>query len=179
MASSSNLLYIPPGGGPGYWEDAGSNNIRNKNSGKVIIQNGTDLGDTLIIDDVAHEVYFTDDGVTTANRMSIAHTVNGGTFYYNGSSRMYIGSGGTTIQSFLKVPSSAHIGSTNAPHTTAVLELTSTSKGFLPTRMTGTQADAISSVPVGLTIYCTDASGTTVNSEGLWIYKSGGWTKII
>lgn len=55
----------------------------------------------------------------------------------------------------------------------AVLEARSTTKGFLPPRMTNAQRTAISSPAVGLIVYCTDAT------EGLYVNKSTGWTFII
>ena len=45
-------------------------------------------------------------------------------------------------------------------NSSAVLELESTTKGFLPPRMTIAQRNAIESVPTGLIVYCTDC-GTT------------------
>jgi hypothetical protein len=51
--------------------------------------------------------------------------------------------------------------------------INSTTKGFLPPRMTNAQRTAIASPAVGLIVYCTDAT------EGLWIYKSSGWTFIV
>lgn len=55
----------------------------------------------------------------------------------------------------------------------AILQADSTTKGFLPPRMTNAQRTAISSPAIGLMVYCTDAT------EGLYIYKSTGWTFII
>ena len=55
----------------------------------------------------------------------------------------------------------------------AQLEIQSTTKGFLPPRMTNAQRTAISTPAVGLMVYCTDAT------EGLYIYKSTGWTFIV
>jgi hypothetical protein len=53
------------------------------------------------------------------------------------------------------------------------LTINSTTQGFLPPRMTNAQRTAISSPAVGLIVYCTDAT------EGLYIYKSTGWTLVI
>ena len=53
------------------------------------------------------------------------------------------------------------------------LQLNSTTRGFLPPRMTNAQRTAIATPAVGLIVYCTDAT------EGLYIYKSTGWTFII
>ena len=59
---------------------------------------------------------------------------------------------------------------TTSPAASAKLDLTSTTQGFLPPRMTNTQRLAISSPAVGLIVYVT----TTVE-EGLWVYQSTGW----
>ena len=55
----------------------------------------------------------------------------------------------------------------------AKVAIDSTTQGFLPPRMTNTQRLAISSPAIGLMVYCTDTT------EGLYIYKSTGWTFII
>lgn len=52
------------------------------------------------------------------------------------------------------------------------LTIESTTQGFLPPRMTNAQRTSISSPAVGLMVYCTDAT------EGLYVYKSTGWTFI-
>jgi hypothetical protein len=65
-------------------------------------------------------------------------------------------------------------GSTNvAIDSSAILQANSTTQGFLPPRMTNAQRVAISTPAVGLMVYCTDAT------EGLYIYKSTGWTFIV
>jgi len=59
------------------------------------------------------------------------------------------------------------------PDASAVLEVASTSKGFLFPRMTETQRNAISSPATGLMVYQTDAD------EGVYINKSFGWVQVI
>jgi hypothetical protein len=54
----------------------------------------------------------------------------------------------------------------------AVLNVNSTTQGFLPPRMTNAQRIAIATPAVGLCVYCTDVV------EGLYINKSTGWTYI-
>jgi hypothetical protein len=49
----------------------------------------------------------------------------------------------------------------------------STTQGFLPPRMTNAERLAIASPAIGLIVYCTDVV------EGLYVYKSTGWTFII
>jgi hypothetical protein len=61
----------------------------------------------------------------------------------------------------------------SAINASSQLEVRSTTKGFLPPRMTNAQRVAISTPAVGLMVYCTDAT------EGLYIYKSTGWTFIV
>jgi len=60
---------------------------------------------------------------------------------------------------------------TATPNANAILDVSSTSKGFLPPRMTTAQRDLISSPPVGLCIYNTDH--TCLN-----YYKGAGWFKV-
>jgi hypothetical protein len=62
-------------------------------------------------------------------------------------------------------------GGTN--NASAILQADSTTRGFLPPRMTNAQRTAISSPAVGLIVYCTDMV------EGLYVYKSTGWTFVI
>ncbi len=59
---------------------------------------------------------------------------------------------------------------TIAPHTSAVLDVTSTTKGFLPPRMTKVQRDAIATPAEGLIISCTDCS-----IKGLHQYINAAW----
>ncbi len=59
------------------------------------------------------------------------------------------------------------------PDGSAILELQSTTMGFLPPVMTESERDLISSPAVGLIIYQTDGR------DGLYIYKKGGWTQMI
>jgi hypothetical protein len=57
-------------------------------------------------------------------------------------------------------------------NTSALLQINSTTKGFLPPRMTSAQRTAISTPAVGLIVYQTDAT------EGAYEYTSGGWRLI-
>ena len=69
---------------------------------------------------------------------------------------------------------SVHIGGgANAPEATAVLEVNSTTKGFLFPRMTSAQRLAIGTPATGLMVYQTDSR------EGVYIYKSFGWVQVI
>ena len=67
---------------------------------------------------------------------------------------------------------SAAIGATTA-NSTAILDLTSTTKGFLPPRMTRTQRDAISSPASGLIIYNTTDNQMNFYINGYWQNMTG------
>jgi hypothetical protein len=56
---------------------------------------------------------------------------------------------------------------TNTPHTSAQLDVSSSSGGFLPPRITGQQRDAIVNPAAGLILFCTDCG------EGEMQYYSG------
>ena len=80
---------------------------------------------------------------------------------------------GTTATNLIFGSSNLNVGiNTNTPDTSAQLDVKSTTKGFLPPRMTNAQRLAIASPAVGLCVYCTDTT------EGLYINKSTGWTFI-
>lgn len=63
-------------------------------------------------------------------------------------------------------------GNSFTPNSSSVLELKSSSKGFLIPRMTNAQRVAISSPATGLMVYQTDGN------EGFWYYNSTEWIKI-
>jgi len=83
-----------------------------------------------------------------------------------------VANGQSTFNSSIIATAQVRIGSSPIP-SSAQLDVQSTTKGFLPPRMTNAQRLAIASPAVGLMVYCTDAT------EGLYINKSTGWTFII
>ena len=62
----------------------------------------------------------------------------------------------------------------------AVLQASSTTKGFIPPRMTGSQAEDI--IPgvseTGMLIYSTDGSGISINTSGWWGWNGVNWEKL-
>jgi hypothetical protein len=68
----------------------------------------------------------------------------------------------------LHVQGTVAIGTT-APSAKAILDLTSTTKGFLPPRMTTTERNAITSVPAGLVIYNTTTSNLNTYNGSAWV----------
>jgi hypothetical protein len=79
--------------------------------------------------------------------------------------------GSSTAQMILRKNGTLDINTTE--NASAILNVASTTKGFLPPRMTNAERLLISSPAIGLIVYCTDIV------EGLYIYKSTGWTFII
>jgi len=75
-----------------------------------------------------------------------------------GSSDMHF-SAGALVTPDLTISSEGRVGiGSSSPVSTAQLEISSTTRGFLPPRMTTTQRDAISSPAAGLVIYNTTTS---------------------
>src|SRR5687768_14136255 len=64
---------------------------------------------------------------------------------------------------------------TTSPASTAVLDLTSTDKGFLPPRMTKADREGIATPPAGLMIWC----GNCGVSGQLQVYDGTAWTNIL
>jgi len=62
---------------------------------------------------------------------------------------------------------------TSSPDASAVFELSATTKGFLPPRMTESERLAISSPSIGLMVYQTD------EPDGVYVYKAAGWVQMI
>ena len=74
---------------------------------------------------------------------------------------------------FVVVHAQVGIG-TNAPNASAKLDVTSTTQGFLPPRMTAAQRDAIATPAAGLMIYCINCGA------GEWEGFNGtAWTNIV
>jgi hypothetical protein len=82
---------------------------------------------------------------------------------------------GTNDTERLRILSGGQVGiGTSTPNSTAVLELSSTTRGFLPPRMSTTERDAITSPPDGLVIHNTTTNKPNVRSAGAWIEVAAG-----
>jgi hypothetical protein len=90
----------------------------------------------------------------------------------NGTGSMRFATGGNSERMRLTAAGRLLLGTTTE-NNSAILNLTSTAQGFLPPRMTNADRTSIGTPAVGLIVYCTDAV------EGLYIYKSTGWTFVI
>lgn len=69
---------------------------------------------------------------------------------------------------------SGTLGVGTTPVASAILDVSSTTQGFLPPRMTATQASAISSPAEGLIVYVTNTNGT-FTTKGWWGYNGATW----
>lgn len=82
-----------------------------------------------------------------------------------------------TFVCFISINSIAQIGiGTNTPHVSSIFELNSTTKGLLIPRMSHSQKSAILSPIAGLTIWCTDCSGSVGQMQ---VFNGSSWTDLI
>ena len=65
----------------------------------------------------------------------------------------------------------ASIGSNSTPNPSAILDVSSTSKGFLPPRMTSSQRTNIATPADGLLVFDSD-------TQSYWFRQSGAWTEL-
>jgi uncharacterized protein (TIGR02145 family) len=74
----------------------------------------------------------------------------------------------------LAVTTYAQVGiGTTSPDNSAVLDITSTTKGLLPPRVTNVQMLAISNPAEGLMVYCTDCA-----TKGLYVFNGNFWQSL-
>lgn len=118
------------------------------------------LADDSAFTDLQANNLITEAGVLQSNNTNVQLRVSGTTSIFRGTANgVQIANGATTANA------------------SAQLEVVSTSRGFLPPRMTDAQRLAIASPAVGLMVYQTNTNGPSL--EGLYINKSTGWTFII
>ncbi|WP_373998334.1 beta strand repeat-containing protein [Bdellovibrio bacteriovorus] len=80
----------------------------------------------------------------------------------------------TNNQARMTLTSDGNVGiGTTTPHTTALLDLSSAAKGFLPPRMTRAQRNAITGAPQGLVIYNTDDNTVDYYNGANWFSLNG------
>ena len=84
----------------------------------------------------------------------------------------YLTPSGFTDSQIFDNGTSVGIG-TVTPDASAILDLSATTKGFLPPRMTETERLAIASPTIGLMVYQTDST------DGVYVYKAAGWIQMI
>lgn len=133
--------------------------IRIDNTGKVGINENLGIG-----------TYFPEAKLhINTTLIPIKVQVNGATkLLLSNNGGLSVGSGSTPPPNGIYVGGQVGIG-TNRPHLSAVLDITSTTKGVLLPRMTGTQRLSISSPAQGLLVFQTDGV------SGLYYFNDGAW----
>jgi hypothetical protein len=91
--------------------------------------------------------------------------------YRNGLLRFYVNNYGTMINPMMINYSGNVAIGTSAPDPSAILDLTSTTQGFLPPRMDNSEINAISNPAEGLIVYSTQ-------SKCLFLFDGANWQKI-
>ena len=113
--------------------------------------------------------YNAGDGIDTGVNNTIIGSISGLT--PNLSDTVIIAAG---TSERMRIDNVGNVGiNTTNPDASAKLQVDSNTSGFLPPRMTNTESNNIASPKVGLIVYCTD------ETEGLYVYKSSGWTFIV
>lgn len=126
-------------------------------------------GNTEADDSIFIGSYCRANDINETNQIVIGHTAVG-----LGSNTTVIGNADTVLT---HLKGSLTIGDT-VVDASAIVELTSTTQGFLPPRMTAVQAEAISSPAEGLLVYATDGTGVTITTKGWWGYEGATWVKL-
>jgi hypothetical protein len=162
-------------------DGAGNERFRIPSTGNVLINTTTDAGYKL---DVNGTFRVQTNGSLLANTTISNLRVGSGAVGFTGlevaaSSRFtggtdyrFLSNGGGQFVLFVDaVNQSVGVGNNSTLNASAVLDLTSTTKGFLPPRMTNAEITAIASPAAGLVVYSTTALT-------LAFYNGTGWRKV-
>ena len=166
LGSSQNIfktINLPTGTDPVATSNSDTLNFTSSDSTVTINGTGSNTVDIKVNTSNVSNIYGVD-GTLAGNR----------TVTQNGNSITFTG-GDFSVDGVLFYDDSASavgIG-TVTPDASAILEVSSTSQGFLFPRMTESQRGAISSPATGLLVYQTDGD------EGVYIKKSFGWVQVI
>ena len=162
---SFRTIDVPSGTNP--VADAYNDTLNFISSDSSVVISGNSTSDTIditVAGSVDTNIYNTDgtlSGTRTVTQAGNSLEFTGGDFKVDG-----------TTFNVIDGTNSVAIGS-NTADASAVLEVASTTKGFLFPRMTEAQRIAIAAPATGLMVYQTNGA------EGVYIYKSFGWVQVI
>lgn len=117
------------------------------------------VGGTLGVTGNASFTTLSSSGLATLNSLSVSNTGTIGTLVVPNTATVNT----LAVQQTASIVNSTLMGASGSADGSALLELFSTSQGFLPPRMTSTQRDAISSPANGLTLF-----NTSTNRLNYW-----------
>jgi hypothetical protein len=100
--------------------------------------------------------------------MAIPLSANGNTYNYPETGDTVWGDNATNLVSSICAYLS-NVGGGASLNPAAIIELNSTTKGFLPSRMTTTQRNAIATPPTGLIVYNTTTNSIDVYNGTAWV----------
>jgi len=127
---------------------------------------GISLNSRILCDNTTNFYHYTATSNDYSAQFGCATNANTAVISANGIPILYVSHGNTNVG--IGVPT------TNA---SAKLDVASTTQGFLPPRMTATQASAIASPAQGLLLFVSDTNGT-FTSVGWWGYNGSTWEKL-
>jgi hypothetical protein len=166
------------------WSVGGSEVMRLFSNGNFAIGTTTDAGYKLDVNGTLRGT-----GVFSLTGAGQRHLISGGFqvpyFYVPASQGQIAINNSADTQNIWIVDNSGNVYNRGTlgvgvltPNASAVLDVTSTTKGFLPPRMTGAQAEAIATPAAGLLVYANNGNGTTITSTGWWGYDGTNWVKL-
>jgi hypothetical protein len=182
---------------PGVTNNQGNVQVRKNGNSFIIVQNplnnvtgqAFEASKIVYLNGTTDYVDFTIYQASTGSVNILQGTANGSGTWFSAS--LVVGgnsafTGGGTTNYISKWTSSTSLGNsqifdngtsvgfgTSSPSSSSIVDLTSSSKGFLPPRMTESQRNAISSPTIGLMVYQTNGS------DGVYVYKASGWVQMI
>jgi hypothetical protein len=153
----------------------GANNVQFRTNGNVLIGTITDAGFKLDVNGTAR-VKGTGNNSATTTAFKVENSLgtrlmdvrDDGSILFR-ESPCSILADGTMRNTYLQTTFGALIGAQAYPVASAIFEVQSTTKGFLPPRMTTTQRNAISSPAAGLIVYDTTLNLPHFFNGTIWV----------